>query len=217
MTAVSDSLQRRTKKSHVTSTERTYLSVCFSRKPVSATETRNYFRYSKPAILSCLGTATDTDTHTSTGAEICICFNTTRGCTKGEACKLKHICNKRGWMQQLKPPALSPATKRAYTTGSKCYKAFCRKYSVTPFPTTQLTLCYFAAYISKQVQHATYSQTLHSSTTSRRIEPRLGGPTQGYPAVVMAPAWCSKTVQDQNQAANPPKAAAAADPVNPEQ
>ena len=63
---------------------------CFSLKPASAglgnaTETRNYFCYSKPAILSRLGPATDTVTHTSTGVEICIRFNATRGCTRGEA------------------------------------------------------------------------------------------------------------------------------------
>ena len=50
---------------------------CFSPKPASAglgnaTETHNYCRYSKPAILSRLGPATDTITHTSTEAKICI-------------------------------------------------------------------------------------------------------------------------------------------------
>ena len=35
-------------------------------------------------------------TCTSTGAEICICFNTTRGSARGEACKFKHVCNTRG-------------------------------------------------------------------------------------------------------------------------
>ena len=66
MTAVSDSLQRKTKKSPGISTKFVW---CFSPKPTStgwgnATETRNYFRYYKPAILSHLGPATDTVTHT---------------------------------------------------------------------------------------------------------------------------------------------------------
>ena len=52
---------------------------------------------------------------------------------------------------------------------------------------------------------------------SRAIELRPGGFTQGHSAAILAPVWCSKTVQDQNQAANQPKAAAAADSVNPEQ
>ena len=55
---------------------------CFSPKPASArlgnaTETRNYFLHSKPAILSRLAPATDTVTHTSTGAKICIHFTGT--------------------------------------------------------------------------------------------------------------------------------------------
>ena len=61
---------------------------CFSPKLAStkwwnATKTCNYFCHSKPAILSHLGPATDTVTHTHPlhGAEICIRFNATRGCT----------------------------------------------------------------------------------------------------------------------------------------
>ena len=56
---------------------------------------------------------------------------------------------------KLQAAALSPATKQAYATGSRPYKAFCKKYRISPFPTTQLTLCYFAAYLSSQVQYAT--------------------------------------------------------------
>ena len=79
-------------------------------------------------------------------------------------------------MQQLQGAALSPATKRAYATGSKRYMSFCRKYSITPFPTTQLTLCYFAAYISKQVQHATirlYLAAVRAEQLSRGLEDPL--------------------------------------------
>ena len=54
--------------------------------------------------------------------------------------------------------------------------SFCRKYSITPFPTTQLTLCYFAAYLSKQVQHATiklYLAAMRAKQLSRGLEDPL--------------------------------------------
>ena len=39
---------------------------------------------------------------------------------------------------------------------TKCYNvSFCRKYSIAPFPTTQLTLWYLVAYLSKQLQCVT--------------------------------------------------------------
>lgn len=66
---------------------------CFSPKS-SSSDLRQSFRFNKPTIMSRLGPPADTITHA--GAEICIRFNTPRGCTKGEACKFKHICNKRG-------------------------------------------------------------------------------------------------------------------------
>ena len=58
-------------------------------------------------------------------------------------------------VQQLQRAALSQATKRAYKAGFTRYSNFCRKYHITPFPTTELTLCYFAAFLSKEVQHPT--------------------------------------------------------------
>ena len=79
-------------------------------------------------------------------------------------------------MQQLQGAALSPATKQAYATGIKCYMSFCRKYSITPFPTTQLTLCYFVAYLSRQVQHATirlYIAAVRAEQMSQGLEDPL--------------------------------------------
>ena len=55
---------------------------CFCPKSIY-TDSRQSFRY-KPAIMSHLGPPTDTITHAATGAEIGICFNTPRGCTKGK-------------------------------------------------------------------------------------------------------------------------------------
>ena len=55
----------------------------------------------------------------------------------------------------LQETALSPATKQAYTTGSKRYKLFCKQYGITPFPATELTLCYFVAHLSHQCQYPT--------------------------------------------------------------
>ena len=68
---------------------------CFSPKSIY-TDSRQSFRYNKPAIMSRLGPPADTMTHAATGAEICIRFNTPRGYTKGEACKFRHIYNKQG-------------------------------------------------------------------------------------------------------------------------
>ena len=39
--------------------------------------------------MASLGPLEDTITHTATGAEICIRFNTPRGCTKGEPANLR--------------------------------------------------------------------------------------------------------------------------------
>lgn len=77
---------------------------CFSPKPASvgfvnhasAWDTRHPFRPYKTSIASRLGPAPDSSTHTAAGTEICIRFNTARGCAKGEACKFKHVCNRKG-------------------------------------------------------------------------------------------------------------------------
>ena len=58
-------------------------------------------------------------------------------------------------LQLLQDKALSPATKRAYATGAKRYESFCKKYGIKSFPTTELTLSYFAAHLSKQLQYPT--------------------------------------------------------------
>lgn len=51
--------------------------------------------------------------------------------------------------------ALSQSTRRAYRSGTQRYKAFCKQYAISPFPASEGTLCYFVAYLSHQVQHAT--------------------------------------------------------------
>ena len=58
---------------------------CFSPKPNThySLEQRQSFRFAKPAILARLGPPSDSVMHTLTGAEICIRYNTARGCTKG--------------------------------------------------------------------------------------------------------------------------------------
>ena len=53
--------------------------------------------------MSRLGPPADTITH---AAEICIRFNTPRGCTKGEACKFRHICNEA--MEGITQPLSAP-------------------------------------------------------------------------------------------------------------
>ena len=55
----------------------------------------------------------------------------------------------------LQQAALSQSTRRAYRSGTQRYKAFCTQYAITPFPASEETLCYFVAYLSHQVQHAT--------------------------------------------------------------
>ena len=77
---------------------------CFSPKPASAGsanhasawDTRHPFRPSRVNITSRLGPASESITHTTAGTEICIRFNTPRGCAKGDTCKFKHTCNRRG-------------------------------------------------------------------------------------------------------------------------
>ena len=74
---------------------------CFSPKPSNANtgnsaNSHHSFRFGKPGVFTRLGPATDSVTHTPAGAEICIRFNSARGCTKGNACKFKHVCNKKG-------------------------------------------------------------------------------------------------------------------------
>ena len=74
---------------------------CFSPKPSNANagnsaNPHHSFRFSKPGIFTRLGPATDSVTHTPAGAEICMRFNSARGCTKGSACKFKHVCNRKG-------------------------------------------------------------------------------------------------------------------------
>ena len=49
--------------------------------------------------------------------------------------------------------ALSPVTKQAYATGSKCYIQFCKQYSIALFLATELTLCYFAAHLCEHCQY----------------------------------------------------------------
>ena len=75
---------------------------CFSPKPASAGsgnqnawEPRSSFRHNR-TIMSRLGPPQDSSTHTPSGAEICIRFNTTRGCSKGETCKYTHVCSRKG-------------------------------------------------------------------------------------------------------------------------
>lgn len=58
-------------------------------------------------------------------------------------------------LKMLQEMAHSPATKQAYATGSKCYKNFCKPYSITPFLATELTLCYFVVHLSEHCQYAT--------------------------------------------------------------
>ena len=97
-------------------------------------------------------------------------------------------------MQQLQRAALSPATKRAYATGTKRYTSFCRKYSITPFPTTQLTLCYFAAYLSKQVQHATIRLYI-AAVRAEQMSRGLGDPLKDTQQL----SWLLRGVQRQSK------------------
>ena len=67
-------------------------------------------------------------------------------------------------------------SKAAHATGCKRYRAFCGKYLITPFPTTQLYLCYFAGYLSRQVQYPTirlYIAAVRSEQLGRGMEDPL--------------------------------------------
>ena len=68
---------------------------CFSPKPSNIANSHHSFCFGKPGVFTRLGPATDSVPHTPARAEICIRFNSARGCTKGSACKFKHVCNKK--------------------------------------------------------------------------------------------------------------------------
>ena len=79
-------------------------------------------------------------------------------------------------LKTLQELALAPATKRAYATGSKRYIKFCKQYNITPFPATELTLCYFAAHLSEQCQYATvrlYLSAVRAEHLNRGLEDPL--------------------------------------------
>ena len=77
-------------------------------------------------------------------------------------------------VSQLQKAALSQATEQAYRTR---YKLFCEIYSIIPrFPTTELSLCYFSAYLSKQVQNPTvklYLAAIRSEHITRGMQDPL--------------------------------------------
>ena len=80
-------------------------------------------------------------------------------------------------VSQLQKAALSQATQQAYRTGLDRYKLFCEIYSIIPrFPTTELSLCYFSAYLSEQVQYPTvklYLAAIRSEHITRGMQDPL--------------------------------------------
>ena len=80
-------------------------------------------------------------------------------------------------VSQLQKAALSQATQQAYRTGLDRYKLFCEIYSIIPrFPTTELSLCYFSAYLSEQVQYPTvklYLAAVRSEHITRGMQDPL--------------------------------------------
>ena len=95
----------------------------------------------------------------------------------------------------LQQAALSSATKKAYQAGSKRYYAFCKKYHIIPFPTTELTLCYFAAYLSRSVQHPTVRLYL-AAVRSEQLR-------QGWPELPKNTAQLSQLLQGLKRCARP--------------
>lgn len=116
-------------------------------------------------------------------------------------------------VRQLQAAALSPATKQAYATGSKRYKAFCKKYRISPFPTTQLTLCYFAAYLSSQVQYATVRLYI-AAVRAEQLGRGLADPLKEAQQLTLLLRGLNRHAQTQAKAPNQSKTASATDSVN---
>lgn len=79
---------------------------------------------------------------------------------------------------ELQRAALSPATTKVYKAGTNQYSRFCHKYHITPFPTTELTLCYFAAHLSKEVQFPTVRVYL-AAVRSKQLDMGWPDPLRG--------------------------------------
>ena len=116
-------------------------------------------------------------------------------------------------LKTLQELALAPTTKRACATGSKRYIKFCKQYNITPFPATELTLCYFAAHLSEHCQYATVGLYL-SAIRAEHLNRGLQHPPTGSSTVKIVIARTSKALTAQDQATHQPNTAAATCPGN---
>ena len=101
---------------------------CFSPQPAStglgnATETRNYFHYSTPLILSHFGLATDTIIHTSTRAKKCICFNTTRAVQEERHASSNTFATREGVEGNTQPVGVPPSSSPRKQIIAECLSA----------------------------------------------------------------------------------------------
>ena len=133
MTAVSDSLQLKTIKSPGISTKRTYLSgASLPNQPAQDGEMPQkhatvFVTVNQPSCHVLAQPQTLSHTHLHAGAEICIRFNATRGCTRGEACKFKHRLWRGTPSQQVPLQAAAHLTDNHPLTTP----AICRRFKVS--------------------------------------------------------------------------------------
>ena len=53
-------------------------------------------------------------------------------------------------VQQYYAAALTSSTHKTYTAAERKYLSFCTEFSITPIPTSENVLCYFAACMGQQ-------------------------------------------------------------------
>ena len=63
---------------------------------------------------------------------------------------------------QYQSIGVAPSTRHTYQAGVRSYLLFCDKFTISPFPASPLTLCYFCSYIASHVSHKTIKEYLSS-------------------------------------------------------
>ena len=60
-----------------------------------------------------------------------------------------------GLLNHYQSLGVAPSTRRTYQAGVRALQQFCNRYTVTAFPASPLTLCYFCCYMACQVSYKT--------------------------------------------------------------
>ena len=77
---------------------------------------------------------------------------------------------------QLFSAGIASSTQRVYRTGTNRYVTFCSKFALTPFPVSELKLCYFVAHIFNDGVSGRTAKTYLSGIRHSQIALGLGDP-----------------------------------------